>query len=271
MVIINKYMCAKSPLFSIVTVCFNSEKTIERTLYSVLTQACQDYEYIIIDGLSSDGTLDILKKYEPIFGGKMKWISEKDKGIYDAMNKGILRATGRYVALLNSDDWFEPNALESIASLVCEKPDTIISGNMLYHYETGLVRKIVLNSKKVARRIRFCSIPVNHPATFVPLVVYKKWGVFDLSFKIFADEELLLRYYFGGVRILYINDFLTNMSDGGISSKIKKRMIVERWRILKRYSSSYVQTILLFVLYLCKLLFKLLLPPSFIIIIKKYK
>ena len=142
---------------------------------------------------------------------------------------------------------------------------------MLYHYETGLVRKIVLNSKKVARRIRFCSIPVNHPATFVPLVVYKKWGVFDLSFKIFADEELLLRYYFGGVRILYINDFLTNMSDGGISSKIKKRMIVERWRILKRYSSSYVQTILLFVLYLCKLLFKLLLPPSFIRIIKKYK
>lgn len=95
--------------------------------------------------------------------------------------------------------------------------------------------------------------------------------MFDLSFKIFADEELLLRYYFGGVRILYINDFLTNMSDGGISSKIKKRMIVERWRILKRYSSSYVQTILLFVLYLCKLLFKLLLPPSFIRIIKKYK
>ena len=84
-------------LFSIITICFNSEKTIERTIKSVLTQTFADYEYIIVDGGSRDSTLDIVKKYEPLFEGRMKWKSESDRGIYDAMNKGIMRSSGTII------------------------------------------------------------------------------------------------------------------------------------------------------------------------------
>ena len=88
-------------LFTIITVCFNSEMTIERTIQSVLNQTCQDYEYIIIDGASTDGTMDIVRKYEPLFQGRMRWISEKDQGIYDAMNQAVEEAKGRFVFFLN--------------------------------------------------------------------------------------------------------------------------------------------------------------------------
>lgn len=104
-------------LFTIITVCFNSEMTIERTIQSVLNQTCQDYEYIIIDGASTDGTMDIVRKYEPLFQGRMRWISEKDQGIYDAMNKGIGVASGELIGIVNSDDYYEPDALEIMKNL----------------------------------------------------------------------------------------------------------------------------------------------------------
>ena len=91
--------------FSIITISFNSGKTIERTLCSVLNQTYYDYEYIIVDGGSKDETLDIIKRYEPMFEGRLKWKSEPDKGIYDAMNKGIMRSSGDIIGIVNSDDW----------------------------------------------------------------------------------------------------------------------------------------------------------------------
>ena len=101
------------PQFSIITICYNSSATIERTIKSVLAQTFTDYEYIIVDGGSKDSTLDIVKKYEPLFDGRMKWKSEPDKGIYDAMNKGISRSSGTIIGIVNSDDWLEADALES--------------------------------------------------------------------------------------------------------------------------------------------------------------
>ena len=92
-------------LFSIITVCFNSEKTIEQTIKSVLEQSFQNYEYIIVDGASKDCTVDIIRRYEPMFKGKLKWISEPDNGIYDAMNKGIGMARGELIGIINSDDY----------------------------------------------------------------------------------------------------------------------------------------------------------------------
>ena len=99
---------------SIITVCLNSEKTIERTLKSVLAQSYKDYEYIIVDGASKDSTIDIVRKYEPLFEGRMKLKSEPDKGIYNAMNKGVHRSEGNIIAIVNSDDWLEKDALETI-------------------------------------------------------------------------------------------------------------------------------------------------------------
>ena len=92
---------------SIITVCYNSEKTIERTIKSVLNQTYQDYEYIIVDGASTDKTLDIIKRYEPEFEGKMRWISEQDNGIYYAMNKGIGMAKGKLIGMINIDDYYD--------------------------------------------------------------------------------------------------------------------------------------------------------------------
>ena len=102
------------PKFSIITICYNSSATIERSMKSVLAQTFTDYEYIIVDGGSKDSTLDIVKKYEPLFEGRMKWKSEPDKGIYDAMNKGIERSSGTIIGIVNSDDWLEADALETV-------------------------------------------------------------------------------------------------------------------------------------------------------------
>ena len=112
---------------SIITTTFNSEKTIRDTIESIINQTYTDYEYIIIDGASDDHTIDIVKEYEPILGNKLKWISEKDKGIYDAMNKGILLATGEIIGILNSDDFFSSNnILDTISkSFQNEKIDAI--------------------------------------------------------------------------------------------------------------------------------------------------
>ena len=129
-------------LFSIVTVCYNSEKTIETTIKSILNQTCQDYEYWIIDGKSTDRTVQIIQQYEPLFQGKLKWISEKDQGIYDAMNKGIAHSSGEIIGILNSDDYYEDDALEKIAKA--------------YH---GAILYCIRNDPNHARRERSYGIP----------------------------------------------------------------------------------------------------------------
>ena len=107
---------------SIITVCYNSEKTIKNTIDSVLSQTYKNYEYIIIDGKSTDNTVNLIKKYQKKFDNKLKYISEKDNGIYDAMNKGVLRAIGGIIGIVNSDDWLEPKALDIVAEIANKAP-----------------------------------------------------------------------------------------------------------------------------------------------------
>ena len=114
---------------SIITVCYNSEKTIERTIQSVLGQTIEDLEYILVDGGSKDGTLDIIKKYENEFidkGWSYRYLSEKDNGMYDAMNKGIHLSTGDLIGILNSDDWYEKEALSTVIKEYNITPDADI-------------------------------------------------------------------------------------------------------------------------------------------------
>ena len=134
------------PEFSIVTVCFNSEKTIKTTIESVLQQKYNDYEYIIVDGASKDSTMDIVKSYETKFEGRLRYISEPDKGIYDAFNKGIKMSKGKYVWIVNSDDYIEPNALEELSSITSQytkENAPIISAAMNFITDT---KKIVMKS-----------------------------------------------------------------------------------------------------------------------------
>ena len=115
---------------SIITPSLNSEKTIEQTINSVLNQRYTDFEYIIIDGNSSDHTVDIIKEYISLFGGRMRYISEKDDGIYDAMNKGIKLARGNVIGIINSDDWYEKDALEKVVNFFSNNDTDVIDGKM---------------------------------------------------------------------------------------------------------------------------------------------
>ena len=160
------------PLFSIITVSYNSQQTITKTIDSVLNQTCKDFEYIIIDGNSSDKTISIIKSYEKKFGNKLRWISEKDKGIYDAMNKGITLSMGDFIWLVNSDDWLEIDALNQVSKKISEIHDvdnTIITGWMNVVDSSGNIQLIGKSSRSsFEKAIRKYSMGVCHPATIVP-------------------------------------------------------------------------------------------------------
>ena len=172
---------------SVITVCYNSKKTIEDTIKSVLNQTYQNYEYIIIDGCSTDGTIDLVKSYIPKFNGRLTFISEPDKGIYNAMNKGIRKATGDLICLLNSDDYYELDAFETMnANYNGEK----------YKIQYGLQR-VITNGKEemcIMKNHQFlCNAMIPHQTCFVTRETYRKFGLFDESFRSAADYEFTVR------------------------------------------------------------------------------
>ncbi len=198
---------------SVITVCLNRVDMIEKTIQSVINQAYAELEYIIIDGGSSDGTVDIIKKYEGVIA---YWVSEADAGIYDAMNKGVARATGDVVAFLNSDDWYEDNTLTRVADYFKQYHPMILSGkqNVL---QKGQWKKQTLefDEKEASIRVR---MNCRHPATFVKRELFDRFGGFDTQYQIAADYDWMLRMYDAGIRILKVDDVFTNFSSKGISS-----------------------------------------------------
>ena len=228
--------------FSIITVCFNSEKTIERTIRSVLNQTFSDYEYIIVDGCSKDNTLDIVKRYEPDFNGCLRWISEPDSGIYDAMNKGIKMARGEIVGIVNSDDWLEPDVLEVINESAKDTvEDRIYTGDIRYYYVNGEVQVISYNHTKLKRCSKLYLIGVNHPATFVPRSCYEKYGTFDTNLKIMADGDLITRLYYNNVPFVFIPKVLSNQMDGGASQTYLNKTLQDyKYVLSKNVSNKFV-------------------------------
>lgn len=226
------------PLFSIITITFNSEKTIERTLKSVLAQICTDYEYIIVDGASKDSTMDIVRKYEPLFEGRMKWKSEPDKGIYDAMNKGIKMTTGNIIGIVNSDDWLKPEALRIVSEFYKkENPQisAVCCGWMNFYYDNGKVQVLKTDNRQLKLKAkRYEMGGVRHPATFVPKSIYETYGVFDDSIRILADTDLIVRFVKKGVNFIYPEKVLTNMSDGGVSNEALMRACTDYKMILHK-------------------------------------
>ena len=222
-----------SPLFSIVTVCYNSEKTIERTIKSVLAQQYTNYEYIIVDGGSTDRTLDIVKNYEPLFEGRMKWKSEPDKGIYDAFNKGIWRSKGTYVWIVNSDDFIAVDALDYLKNVInrYEKgTEPILSCALNYYDEKSgkITGKHFYNAKDAKRIYKMDAVGVVHPATLVPKRIYEEEGGFDDRYKLSGDCDWFHRVYKRGCPFAFIDHIVTNMSNAGISGQ---------WN-MKRYKIS---------------------------------
>lgn len=234
----------KQPLFSIITVCWNSEKTIERTIKSILTQGFCDYEYLIVDGGSTDNTIDIIKAYETQFNGKLKYKSEPDKGIYDAFNKGIERAAGKYVWLVNSDDFIQPGVLSKLYDLVKnykEGEEPVISAIMNCVSCNGKVLYQIKSSPaKVAAAYRNNTMGTIHPATIVPKRIYDIVGLYDINYKIIGDIDWFKRAYKANMPIVFADFIVTNFMVGGVSTasgsaKSKK----DRKYLLKKFYPNF--------------------------------
>ncbi|MEG2348027.1 MAG: glycosyltransferase family 2 protein [Clostridia bacterium] len=203
---------------SIITVTYNSSKTLNQTLDSVLSQTYENFEHIIIDGASKDNTIDIVKSYEKKYKGKLKYISEKDSGLYDAMNKGIDMATGDVIGILNSDDIYaNTNVLKTIANVFEEKKCDGIYGDLIFmDYESMKIPQRVWISKK-GNIIKGWQPP--HPTIYLKKEVYDIIGKFNLNYKIVSDYDFMIRLMTNSkINIEYINEVLIFMRSGGLST-----------------------------------------------------
>jgi glycosyltransferase involved in cell wall biosynthesis len=226
-----------NPDFSIITVSFNSEKTIERTIKSLLSQSHKNFEYIIIDGGSTDKTNEIITSYISQFNGNLTHISEPDNGIYDGMNKGIALTKGSVIGLLNSDDYYFDNTLSTVYKAYLESnKKTVISGELIFKTEKG--EQLLRTSKeRFLQKTKQYKNGVRHPATFVPKVIYNHVGLFNLDYKIASDAELMLRIYRANYDFKFIKEPLIMMYDGGASNSkgLFKQLVHENWLMLNTY------------------------------------
>lgn len=200
--------------FSIITVCYNSEKTIKDTINSVENQTYSNYEHIIIDGASTDNTIELVNEYENR-SGRVKFLSEPDNGIYDAMNKGIGLATGDLIVFLNSDDTFEYKALEIINQNYKLDMD-LIFGDVywLEKYKNNIYeRKLDIDPEQAILNNKM----IPHNSTFVKSSIMKE-NVFDTNLKICSDYKFFLHMYRQQRNIAHVPYRITNMSMGGIST-----------------------------------------------------
>lgn len=237
--------------FSIITVSYNSQKTIERTIKSILSQSFKDFEYIIIDGASTDRTMDVVKFYETRFEGRLRYFSEPDKGIYDAMNKGIRMSKGDIIGIVNSDDWLDENALETIyeASREIVDENVVFTGDIVYHYNDGSEQTISFSPNKLKRHAREYRMGVNHPATFVPKRIYEKYGLYDLNIRYQADCDFINRIYHSGVSFVFVDKIISNMSDGGASTTGSVQSLKDYRYILKKNLSCRIMQEILYLKY----------------------
>lgn len=214
-----------NPKVSIITVCYNSERTIEDTLQSVINQSYPDIEYIVIDGVSTDSTLSIINKYKDKI---TTIVSEKDNGIYDAINKGIRLATGDIIANLNSDDFYIDNNViaDVVTTFEKEKTDTLYAD--LYYVDAVDTNKIARywKSKQYKEGLFLKGWMPPHPTFFVKKEVYQQYGLFDLQFKSAADYEIMLRFIHRfKTSIAYLPRVIVKMRVGGVSNASLKNRI----------------------------------------------
>lgn len=211
-----------APLISIVTACFNSEKTIRTTIESVLNQTYPHFEYIIKDGGSKDGTLAIAEEYREAFGGRLRIISQPDSCMYEAMNQGIEASKGEIVGIINSDDYYSPDTLERVAAAY-EKADStllVVIGDMERVTESGeFVCRYHFTQDMVDRKECF-----GHPSMFAARAVYDKLGLYDTSYHLAADGDWQYRAMEDDrVVVQLCPEVFNHMREGGASDRMKYR------------------------------------------------
>lgn len=195
------------PLVSIITIVYNGEKHLQQTIESVLSQSYKHIEYLVVDGGSTDNSLNIIRSFDARITG---WKSEKDRGISDAFNKGLDMAKGEIIGIINADDWYEPDAVEKAVGLI--KDSDIVYGDL----------RLIKDGKsdfvlKGNHRFLESEMTINHPTVFVKKNCYVQWGIFDEKYKCAMDYELMLRFKTHGSQFKHIPFVLANMRWEGMS------------------------------------------------------
>lgn len=224
---------------SIITATWNSGATLRDTMESVLAQSYQNYEHIIVDGLSKDNTLDIVKEYESQYKSRLIVISEKDNGLYDAMNKGIAMASGDVIGILNSDDFYaDDEVLERIAHYI--KDVETVYGDLVFvdfNNTSKIIRK--WNGSQYNKHSFYNGWSPAHPTFYAKKSIFEKFGGFDLSFNVSADFELMFRFLEKGqASSKYIPFTLVKMRMGGESTGSIKNIIEGNKNILRAFKKN---------------------------------
>lgn len=229
---------------SIITTCYNRVNTIRGAIESVLAQSYPDIEYIIVDGASTDGSMDIINEYSDRIA---RIVSEPDGGMYEAINKGIRLATGDIIGLVHSDDFLYDN--DVVARIVVKMKDAnadFLYGNGVYvNYEnTAKVVRNWISGVYEPWKVRRGWLPL-HPTCYMRRELMEKRGLYDESFKIAADTDLLVRYLLvGDFTVVYLNEYIVRMRMGGLSTNSAKRRLMwrEDLRIFRTYGMHPVIT-----------------------------
>ena len=205
---------------SIITITYNSAHTLQRALDSVQGQTYSDIEHIIVDGASTDGTVELIKAYAKMHKN-VQWVSEHDDGIYNALNKGIRMATGDVIGFLHSDDvLYSPDSIEQIATAFKLSQADVVYGDLQYCKGEKVVRRWNSNAFHPSM-LKFGWMPP-HPTVYVRREVYQEVGEYDEWFSISADYDMIIRIFTAGYKVLYIPDILVSMEMGGASNKNTK-------------------------------------------------
>ena len=228
-------------LVSIITVTYNAQDFLEQTMQSVFSQTYPDIEYLVIDGGSTDNTTDIIKKHDSKLAF---WISEKDDGIYDAMNKGIRIAKGNIIGIINASDYYEPTAVQTVVDAYVKNKDVdIFHGNINMLNADGSFFKLKKPNTNLNDLVNGTSL--YHPTFFVTKDTYINYGLYDTCFKIAADFDFTLRCYLNGVKFYHLDQIISNFRKGGVSTQHEVKSQVESREVLIKngYSEETVRPV----------------------------
>jgi len=222
----------KKPRISIITITFNSERFVERAIQSIISQNYENLEYIVVDGSSTDGTVDIIKRYEDKIS---KWISEPDNGISNAFNKGIKMATGDIIGIINSDDGLLPNALNMITEAYEEGVDVYRGKVLLWKEDTDTKVEEIPSMHFDFKGMN----NISHQSTFITKRAYERYGLYDESCRYAMDFDLLMRFQNAGARFKYIDGVLAYYSLGGLTfTKVSNARVDEIIRIMRQNGAN---------------------------------
>ena len=230
-------------ILSIITINRNNAAGLEKTMRSVASQIGGDFEYVVIDGASTDGSVEVIRSFEASFGERMKWISEPDKGIYNAMNKGIGMATGDYLQFLNSGDSLVSDdiTMRMTEALKSKGYPSILYGNMLKDIPGGKAMRDRCFAGRDISFLGFYTGSLNHSSTYILRSLFNRYGMYDENLKIVSDWKWFLQaIILGGEKPVYVDMDVTLFDMNGISEKNKALDKAERRRVLNELIPSTI-------------------------------